>query len=272
MLFSIITPNYNGGRFLEETVRSVISQADESVALEYIVVDGGSTDCSHEILAKYADKIAKIIVERDSGPANAINKGLAAASGEVLAWLNADDLYYPGTLRRVRDMLERRPEAAICFGSCPILDAQGQEIRSGITRCKEFFYPLSSRFTYQCINYLSQPALFFRRAAFAQAGPLREDMTAAWDYEFILRLWRNGRAAQVPGAPLAAFRWHEQSISGQHFATQFREEYEAARADAGRFSPQTFLHFFVRWGIVGIYSLMAQRRRRVARPVSRPEK
>lgn len=261
MLFSIITPNYNGGKFLEQTLRSVISQADDGVELEYIIVDGGSTDNSHEIIEKYSQQLARIIIESDSGPANAINKGLAAANGEVLAWLNADDFYYPGALERVRQALQCRPEAALCFGSCPIIDAQGQEIRAGITRFKEFFYPLSSRFTFQCINYLSQPALFFRRSAFAQAGLLREDMIAAWDYEFILRLWRSGEAVQVPGLPLAAFRWHEQSISGQQFAAQFREEYEAAQADAGRFSPQAVAHFFVRWGIVGIYSLMASRRR-----------
>jgi len=262
MRFSIITPNYNGGRFLEQTLRSVINQVDDGIELEYIVVDGGSTDCSHDILAKYSAKIAKTIIEKDSGPANAINKGLAAASGEVLAWLNADDLYFPGTLRRVQEAMERSSEAtAICFGRCAIIDAQGQAIRAAITRCKEFFYPVSSRFTYQCINYLSQPALFFRRSAFAQAGPLREDMIAAWDYEFILRLWRSGGAVQVPDAPLAAFRWHEQSISGQQFAVQFQEEYAAAVADAGRFSPQAFFHFFVRWGIVGMYSLMARQRK-----------
>ncbi|WP_420208613.1 glycosyltransferase family 2 protein [Candidatus Electronema sp. JC] len=262
MRFSIITPNYNGGRFLEQTLASVTAQTD--VGLEYIVVDGGSADDSHAIIARHADKIAKTIIEKDTGPANAINKGLAAATGDVLAWLNADDIYYPGALRRVREIFEQRPDAAICFGGCPIVDAQGQEIRAAITRFKESFYPVSSRFTYQCINYLSQPALFFRRSAFEQAGPLREDMTAAWDYEFILRLWRSGGAARVPGGPLAAFRWHEQSISSQHFARQFQEEYEAARADAGRLAPQTLIHFFVRWGIVGIYSLMARRRKSCA--------
>lgn len=264
MRFSIITPNYNSGKFLEQTLASVIAQIADGIELEYIVIDGGSADFSHEIIARYSNSIARTIIEKDSGPANAINKGLAAATGDVLAWLNADDIYYPGALRRVRHVFEQRPDAAICFGGCPIVDAQGQEIRAAITRFKESFYPVSSRFTYQCINYLSQPALFFRRSAFEQAGPLREDMRAAWDYEFILRLWRSGGAAQVPGVPLAAFRWHEQSISGQHFARQFKEEYEAARADAGRFAPQTLIHFFVRWGIVGIYSFMARRRKSCA--------
>jgi hypothetical protein len=175
----------------------------------------------------------------------------------MVAWLNADDLYYPDTLARVRDCAAGHPRAAMYFGRCPIVDQQGREIRSLITRIKELFFPLSSRFTYQCINYLSQPALFFRKEALAQAGPLREDMVAAWDYEFILRLWHWGPAIQVSRQrtagrlPLASCL-HQR----QHFSTQFREEYEAAVADAGRFSPQALLHFFVRWGIVGIYHLL----------------
>jgi len=261
MRFSIITPNYNGDRFLEQTITSVIRQRSDDVDLEYIVIDGNSTDRSHAILDNYASDITTLIIEDDTGPANAINKGFALATGDIIAWLNADDLYYPETLKRVQQAMERRPDAAICFGYCPIIDEHGREIRSGITRFKELFYPFSSRFTFQCINYLSQPALFFSRQAYEQAGPLREDMVAAWDYEFFLRLLHGGGAECIKGDPLSAFRWHEQSISGQHFQTQFREEYEVARKDAGPFSLQVFVHFFVRWGIVGIYSSMSLRRR-----------
>lgn len=262
MRFSIITPNFNGDRFLEQTLNSVLDQADPEIELEYIVVDGGSTDKSHAILEKYEKDIAHIIIEKDTGPANAINKGLALATGDVIAWLNADDLYSPGTLRRVQQTMAQRPDVAICFGGCPVVDEQGVEIRSGITRFKELFYPISCRFTYQCINYLSQPALFFSRPALDKAGLLREDMVAAWDYEFILRLWHSGGSVRVAGEPLSAFRWHEQSISGRFFRIQFQEEYDAVCADAGRFSPQTFCHFFVRWGIIGIYSLMAFARKK----------
>ena len=268
MRFSIITPNYNSGRFLEQTLRSVISQADNEnsgdngIELEYIVVDGGSTDGSQEIIQQYAEKITHTVIEPDTGPANAINKGLRLATGDVIAWLNADDLYYPGTLERVRRALTCRPDASLCFGGCPIIDEQGREIRTGITRFKEFFYPFSSRFTYQCINYLSQPALFFRRQAVDRAGLLPENMVAGWDYDFILRLWHYGDAVQIAGSPLSAFRWHEGSISGRNFQIQFEEEYLAAKADAGAFSLQTLLHFFVRWGIVGVYAAMAQLRNR----------
>lgn len=272
MRFSIITANYNGGRFLEQTLRSVIDQTEQGIDLEYILIDGGSTDNSQEIIRQYAQKISHTIIEPDTGPANAINKGLRLATGDVIAWLNADDLYYPGTLERVRRSLACLPDAALCFGKCPIIDEQGREIRTGITCFKESLYPFSSRFTYQCINYLSQPALFFRRQAAEQAGLLSEKMVAGWDYDFILRLWHSGDAVQVAGSPLAAFRWHEASISGQHFHIQFQEEYLAAKADAGAFSLQTLLHFFVRRGIVGAYMVMAalrkNRSKRTVRTVS----
>jgi glycosyltransferase involved in cell wall biosynthesis len=257
MRFTVITPSYNCGSYLEETICSVLDQREKGIQLEYIVVDGCSTDQTPDILNKYRKDINRLIIEPDTGPANAINKGLAAATGDILSWLGADDIYYPGSLKRVKEATGKNPEAQFYFGRCPIINDRGTEIRKGITRFKEFFFPLSSRFTFQCINYLSQPAVFFRQDALHRVGPLREDMVAAWDYEFFLRLWREGKAARISGEPLAAFRWHEQSISGSRFAVQFREEYEAARNDAGRLSLQTFLHFFVRWGIVGIYSAMS---------------
>jgi glycosyltransferase involved in cell wall biosynthesis len=261
MRFSIITPNFNGEQFLEETLSSVIQQCSDNIELEYLVIDGNSTDNSHAIFSRYSSHINRLVIEEDSGPANAINKGFALATGDVIAWLNADDIYYPGTLERVRQAMEMTPQAAICFGSCTIINEQGEIARSAITNIKEFFYPFSSRFTFQCINYLSQPSVFFRRQALDQAGPLREDMIAAWDYEFFLRLWHCGKSHYIKGEPLSSFRWHQKSISGQNFEIQFKEEYEAARGDAGRNSLQTFLHFFVRWGIVGIYSLMAVSRK-----------
>jgi len=259
MKFSVITPNYNGILYLEKTIRAVLEQKKD-VDLEYIVVDGGSTDGSVDIIHKYGDEISHCIIEPDSGPANAINKGLQLASGDVISWLNSDDIYFPGTLARVQRSAEDHPDSAMFFGGCVIVDSNGDEIRSSITNFKEFFFPFSSRFTYQCINYLSQPSLFFRRAAVANAGLLREDMVAAWDYDFILRLWHYGTAQWIKGDPLAAFRWYENSISGGNFQIQFREEFDAAKNDAGALSLQAGLHLFVRWGIVSIYSAMSATR------------
>ena len=263
MKFTIVTPNKNGGRFLEETLMSVISQRGSGVDLEYIVIDGGSTDDSLKIIRHYEKDISQIISEPDRGPVSAINKGLRLASGEIVAWLNADDCYHPGALKKVVQVMDEHPRNALCFGACRIIDEEGLEIRRGITRFKEAFFPLSSRFTIQCLNYISQPAMFFRRSALKTAGNIREDLVAAWDYDFILRIWRQGGAVHVPGAPLADFRWHPGSISAMKFAVQFKEEFEAAASDAGRLAPQTWIHWIVRWGIVGVYTIMVSSRKKV---------
>jgi glycosyltransferase involved in cell wall biosynthesis len=261
MKISIVTPNFNGGRHLDACLRSVHIQRAPGIDIEHIVIDGGSRDESHAILDQWRAHLARVVIEPDRGPADAINKGLRLASGELVGWLNADDYLLPGALTRFVETASRRPNAALYFGRCLIVDEQDREIRRGITRFKEAFFPISSRFVFQCINYISQPATLFRRAAIEAAGPLREELKAAFDYEFFLRLWRQGGAVCVPGGPLAAFRWHAASISGQQFARQFREEYEAARADAGRFAPQTLIHLGVRWGIVGCYTWMTRAHR-----------
>ena len=258
MKISVVTPNYNTGFYLPRCLDSILRQRSDRFELELIVVDGGSSDDSMAVIDRYRSELSRVIAEPDDGPADAINKGLAAATGDVLAWLNADDEYVDGALDRVVDAFEQAPDVALCFGHCPIIDEGGEEIRVGITRFKEMFYPISSRFVIQSINYISQPAMFFRRGAFESAGPLRTDMKAAWDYEFVLRLWREGGAKRVGRPALAHFRWHPGSIGGQHFRLQFKEGFDAAVADAGRFSLQALLHWFVRWGIVGSYSLMAR--------------
>lgn len=261
MKFSIITPCFNSARFLEATLASVAAQRGPGVEVEHWIMDGGSTDGSQEIIRRFLGPETFLVAEPDRGPADAINKGFQRSTSDIVAWLNADDCYHHGVLQRVAAVLADHPRAALVFGHCRIVDEADAEIRRGITRFKEMFFPLSSRFTLQCINYISQPATFFRRTAWERTGALHTDLQAAWDYEFILRLWRQGGAAYVTGAPLADFRWHPGSISGQAFRRQFREEWEAAAADAGRFSPQALIHLGVRWGIVASYSLMAQLRK-----------
>lgn len=261
MQFSIITPNYNSALFLERTIQSVLRQKESYNEIEYILVDGGSTDGSHAIIEKYRDDIDTVIIETDSGPASAINKGLACAHGDVVSWLNADDIYFPAILRRVFHCFQEHKGASFCFGKCTIIDQQDREIRSSITGFKEFFFPFSSRFLHQSINYISQPAMFFKRRYLAETGALREDMIAAWDYEFMLKLWHHGKGVVIPGEAISAFRWHEASISGQNFNTQFKEEFDAAKEDAGVFAPQTLIHLGVRWGIVLAYTLMSKTRR-----------
>lgn len=256
-LFSIIVPSYNSGNYIEQTITSILAQRKGGTELELIVVDGVSEDTTPDILEQFKNEIDHLIVEPDTGPANAINKGLKLAKGEVLTWLNADDLYLGETLQRVALHYTKNSAPSFYFGACAIINEHGEEVRTAITRFKELFFPVHSRFVHQCINYISQPACFFTRSAFSQAGGLREDMVAAWDYEFFLRLWHVGKGKRVLGPPLSAFRSHAESISSQQFRIQFREELEAAKADAGKYSFQYLLHQFVRLGIVGAYSSMS---------------
>jgi glycosyltransferase involved in cell wall biosynthesis len=258
MKFSIITPNRNGERYLETAIQSVLIQKQDNIDLEYIIIDGESTDSSLQIIDRYKSGISMLLSEPDTGPVDAINKGLKVATGEIIGWLNADDQYHPHAFKRVLKAFKSDPEKALCFGRCRIIDEEGREIRKWITCFKEFFFPISSHFTIQCLNYISQPTLFFRSKAQKAVGFLRQNLVAAWDYDFILRLWKQGGSICIrKPEPIADFRWHTESISGRRFFTQFKEEAEIATADAGALAPQTLLHYGVRWGIVGIYSLMS---------------
>lgn len=260
MKISIITPNYNGARWLARCMDSVLSQElAEGDELEYIVVDGGSTDSSLAVAEERRDRLAALISEPDDGPADALNKGFRLATGELIGWLNSDDTYQPGALVAAMAAARRHPRAALFFGKCRIVDEEGREIRGFPTWVKNACFPFSSRFLIQCINYVSQPASWFRRSALAAAGGLRTDFQAAWDYDLTLRLWRQGGGVRVPGGPWANFQWHPGSISGTHYERQFEEEWRAAVQDAGRWSPQAAIHWLVRHGIVTCYRHMNRR-------------
>lgn len=261
MRISVITPCFNCCRFLPATINSVLAQraplARLGVDLEYIIVDGASTDDTPNILSHYRPSIQHIISEPDNGPADAINKGLNLASGDFIAWLNADDFYTPNALPRFISCATRKPNRALYFGRCKIVNEDASaEIRKPITQFKNAFFPFSCQPLIQTINYISQPASFFSAAAVRKVGFLRTDLKAAFDYDYILRLWHHGGAAVIPGPPISNFRWYPGSISGNSFALQFKEEFEAARSDAGNFAPQTVLHFLVRHSIVTIYRTM----------------
>jgi len=258
MKISIITPNYNGARWLARCMDSVLSQelapGDE---LEYLFMDGASTDDSLGIAEARRDRLAALVSEKDSGPAEALNKGFRQATGDLIGWLNSDDQYQPGALAKAARAARAHPGKSFFFGKCRIVNEQGEESRGFPTFVKNACFPFSCHFLIQCINYVSQPASWFRRSALeAIGGTLRTDLKAAWDYELMLRLWRQGGGQKIPGPPLASFQWHPGSISGTFFEQQFREEWEVAAADAGRFSPQAGLHALVRHAIVASYRLM----------------
>ena len=257
MTVSVITPTFNSARYIEETMRTVDQQRTSSMRVEHIVMDGGSTDDTAQIVARYAHPDTRFVSSPDNGPADALNKGFLLSTGEYVCWLNSDDFYYPGALERAVAALEAKPSKAFCFGHCPIVDESGREIRRWITFFKEFWYPVSSRPVIRTLNYISQPATLIRRSALEKAGFLRIDLHAAWDYDLTLRLWRQGGAVRVSRPAMACFRWTPHSISGRGFERQFAEELSIAIQDAGKFAPSAIIHRLVSRGIVFCYSRMA---------------
>jgi glycosyltransferase involved in cell wall biosynthesis len=198
-LVSIITPSYNQARFLETTILSVLNQDYSN--LEYIIVDGGSTDGSIDIIRKYEDKLAAWINEPDQGQSEAINKGFRLARGEILAWLNSDDLYYPQSVTEAVDMLLSTPQIGMVYGDTDLIDENGQ-VRGKFNAKQTSFQRLMRGGV-----YIPQPAAFWRAELWNQVGPLDTSFYFAMDYD----LWvRFSKVAEIRYLPRlwASFRIH----------------------------------------------------------------
>jgi glycosyltransferase involved in cell wall biosynthesis len=181
---TIVTPSYNQGTFLEDTILSVLEQGYQN--LEYIVIDGGSTDQSVDIIRRYEKHLAYWVSERDRGQAHAINKGIARSSGELIGWLNSDDRLEPGALQAVAKTAAEDLEAAAFVGHGRVVDKVGKVI----------YYKEPGELSFEGFcgwleggDFL-QPSCFFRRIAWEAAGPLDESVHIALDVELWLRMVR----------------------------------------------------------------------------------
>ncbi len=200
---SIITPSYNQCQFLEETILSVLNQ--DYPNLEYIIIDGGSTDNSVKIIKKYENRLASWVSEPDKGQTHAINKGLNQSTGEILNWINSDDLLSVGSLNIIGKAFSSDSEADFCFGDFSMIDDKGRIIisrKNPLYRFRTLFYG----------RQLScQPAVFFRRSVLERIGYLDETLAFCMDLEFWIRAASKGMTFRQTKMLIAVARMHRGS-------------------------------------------------------------
>lgn len=251
-LITVITPSLNQGSFIEATIRSVLEQGYPN--LEYIVMDGGSTDNTLEILKHYGDSI-RWVSEKDSGQSNAINKALRIASGEIIAFLNSDDQYTPGTLLAVGQFFASHPDASWITGQCRMIDENGVECRRLITLYKNFWLFFHSYKMLLIIDYISQPATFWRRRVFETVGNFDENEHYTFDYDFSLRVGQHFKLFRL-NRYLAAFRIHPSSKGSRATIQQFASDL----ATAQRYTRSSLLRALHKWHnflILAVYKFIA---------------
>jgi glycosyltransferase involved in cell wall biosynthesis len=222
---TVITPSYNQAQYIEQTIRSVLDQNYPD--LEYWVIDGGSTDGTLDILRKYGSRI-NWTSETDRGQTHAINKGIELSTGEVVAYLNSDDVYEAGALTTAGQFFARHPQAAWVTGKCRIIDQKGQEVRKAITFYKNMWLHLASYTLLLILDYISQPATFWRREVVERVGPFDEALYYTMDYDYSLRVGRHYRL-HVIDEYLACFRVHAHSKGGSGAREHFQADLETAR-------------------------------------------
>jgi glycosyltransferase involved in cell wall biosynthesis len=212
---SVITPSFNQGSFLEKTILSVINQNYPN--LEYIIIDGGSTDNSLDVIKKYEQHLAYWVSEEDNGPAEAINKGFKKATGDIICWLNSDDCFSNHSLWEVAKTFDQNPEIDVVYGHAIYIDENDQAILMdhGYQKTKIYFgyqQPFEKTIEYwNTVYMIPQPTVFFRRSILDQYGLLNEKLKFTFDYQYFLQLTKAGIHFHLIDRVQAFYRIHNSS-------------------------------------------------------------
>lgn len=220
---TVVTPSFNQGRFLRETIESVLNQNHTN--LEYFIVDGGSSDGSIDIIREYEDRIDWWVSEKDGGQTDAICKGFKRATGDLIGWLNSDDVYFPGALNSISKAYIRNPNASLYSGGIAI----GERGDGGIRKCSVPTRPLRI-FSSLGILGFGQQGTFFRREDYIRTGDLSRELYIRMDGDIMYRLVKCNPSTVVTDEMVGFFRWHETSKSTVSEDRYFQERDEFIRS------------------------------------------
>lgn len=252
---SIIIPCYNAEKYIAATIDSIISQ--EYPEFELFIKDGGSKDSTVKIIKSYAKKFPKNIKwisKKDKGQSDAINIGLKKVNGDIITYINADDIYKVGAFSEINAFFLKYPKYKWVIGKCDIIDKDSKEIRQLITYYKNFWLDNYSYKTLLIINYISQMGVFWRKEVMKGIGFFDVSQYYVMDYEYWLRIGKKYQPGLI-NKYLASFRIIETSKSSIGFFTQFKNEYQIAKLYTSN-KLILFLHLLHTKLIISVYSLM----------------
>ena len=204
--FSVVTISFNQDRFLQETLDSI--RVSPSHQLQYVIVDPGSTDGSRQRIERNRSLLHRIIFEKDSGPADGLNKGFAACDGDIFAYVNSDDTLTPHALDSVARHFERHTGTDVLFGAVKMVDAEGQSVLRGRTPDR-----FNLRRYADGLCYVWNPSTFIRREAFLKAGGFRVENNVHWDGELIVDLALTGARMVYTREVFGTYRLHDSSMT-----------------------------------------------------------
>ncbi len=252
---SVIIPSYNMAHFIEETIQSIINQNYPNY--ECIVRDGGSSDGTVDILKKYDSKISWVS-EKDRGQSDAINKGLKQASGDIIAYINADDAYEKGCFQKVADQFEKDQSVKWLYGKCRIIDDKGKEIRKLITSYRNLWLKRYSYNWLLVLDFIPQPAVFWRRELIEEIGLFEVNKHLSMEYAYWLKVGLKYAPAFIDDY-LARFRIHPGAKGSLSMAPAAKVVLEDSKRYAmaqgkGYLVPLQYLNYFT---VVATYSLLS---------------